>query len=132
MLDNTITLAVDLLNTGSTTDEVYTRHEEFQNRSVYAGPNHTLSERETMTCYRTFPKQSGNFRGVAKSAVKLSADVEVDGVDSTTSVNATELAEASFSLPVGTSSARAVALRQRLIAAIDHAFMTALTEKLEV
>lgn len=132
MLDNTITLAVDILNDGNTVNEIYSRYDEFQNRTVYTGEDHALDARQTMTVYRTYPKQSGNFKGTAKSSVKLSEDVEVAGVDSTTTVAANEIAEASFSLPVGTSSARAVAIRQRLIAAIDHAFCTALTEKLEV
>lgn len=133
MLDNTITLSVDYLNDSNTTDEVYSRQDEFQNRSVYTGPDHTLSERDTMSFYRTYPKQSGNFRGTAKSAIKFSQDVQVDGVDASTSVNAVEIGEISFSLPVGTTAAAAKILRQRMIAALDDdTLMAKLNDKLEI
>jgi hypothetical protein len=132
MLDNTITLAVDLENTGSTTNEVYNRYDEYQDRSVYIGPNHALDARQTMTCYRTKPKPSGKSRGVAKTALKFSEDVTVPGTDGA-DLAAVELGEISFSLPVGTSAERAMALRQRMIAALDSdSWITKLVEKLEV
>jgi hypothetical protein len=119
MLDNTITLSVDPLNDTNPEDQIFGRQDEFQNRSVYTGPDHTLAERELMTFYRTAPKPSGNFKGVAKSAIKFSTDVSVEGKDSTTNVAANEIGEVSFSIPVGTTAAQAMLLRQRLIAILD-------------
>lgn len=122
MLDNTISLTVDVLNDGSTTadeTQVYTRYEEHLNRSVYTGADHTMVAPHTLSFYRTQPKVNGNFRGMAKSAMKISECISVDGVDTTTSVIAPLLAEVSFSVPVGATTAQLVELRQRLIALLD-------------
>lgn len=132
MLDNTITLPVDPLNNDTIVNETYTRYEEAANRSTYIGDDHTLGKRNMMTVTRSFPTVSGNFKGVAKSAVKLTQDIEVDGVDATVKNNSPMIASANFSLPVGCTSAEAMLIRQRLIAAIDHAIAIRLTEKLEV
>lgn len=133
MLANTITLPVDLANTGSTTDLVLTRLEEFQNRSVYKTPTHSLITRDTLSFYRTMPKKSGNFNGVAKSALKFTVDKEVEGVDTTTTIVAPQIGEISFSLPIGFTAAEALVLRQRLIAALDDdTIMAQLMEGLEI
>jgi hypothetical protein len=133
MLANEITLSVDAANDGNPADEDYTRVEEFQNRSVYEGPNHSLVERETLTFYRTKPTKSGNFNGVAKSAAKFSIDVAVDGVDTSTTVVAPLIGEISFSLPIGTTAADAMHLRQRLVALADNdTIMVALSELLHI
>lgn len=132
MLDNTITLPVDVLNNNTPVNEAFSRYDEYQNRSVYIGPGHALDARNQMTLYRTLPKQAGTFRGVAKSAIKFSADVVVSGTD-TSDITASEIGEISFSLPVGTTAARAKALRQRMIALLDDdALCAALTERLEI
>ena len=132
MLDNTITLSVDTTNDDTPENQAFNRYDEYQNRSVYTGPSHALDSRDTMTMYRTQPKPSGNFRGVAKSTIKFSRDVNVagqDGVD----VAAVEIGEVSFSLPVGTTSADAMVLRQRMIAALDSdTLMVKLSENLEI
>lgn len=131
MLDNILTLPVDLLNNGTLSNQAFRRFDEYQNRTVYIGPSHTLDFKDTMTLYRTPPKPSGNFRGTAKTSIKFSKDSIIlgrDGVD----VIAPEIGEINFSLPVGTTSANALILRQRMIAALDHAFAVALTEQLEV
>lgn len=131
MLDNTITLSVDLANTGSTTDETYTRFDELLNRSVYNGEGHTYTKRDTLNFYRTMPKRAGNFLGVKKSAIKLTQDQDVLGADGSSIVQPA-LLDVSFSLPVGTTAANAMILRQRLIALLDDdAFITRLTEGLE-
>lgn len=118
MQANTITLAVDLLNTGSTTNEVFTRHEEQINRSTYIGPEHTVASPNTMQFYRTLPKRSGDYLGSAKVSIKFTASRVVDsatGLD----IKAPDIAEVSFSIPVGVTAAQMKATRQRLIAALD-------------
>lgn len=133
MLDNTITLSVDPANDSNPENQIFTRFDEYQNRSVYTGPNHSLSDRETLTFYRTAPKPSGNFKGVAKSSFKISRDVSVEGKDDTTTVAAIELGEVSFSIPIGTTAAEAMELRQRLIAVLDDDdLMAAAMENLEI
>jgi hypothetical protein len=119
MQPNTITLAVDIANSGSTTNEVYNRYEETQNRTTYIGSGHTPDSRDSLTLYRTQPTRTGNFKGVAKSAVKFTDDVEVSGVDSSTTLAAPMILEISFSIPVGTAATDVKHLRQRALAALD-------------
>jgi len=132
MIDNTITLAVDTLNNGTPTNRVYSRYEEFQNRSVYIGPEHSLSARDTMALYRSPVKKNGNFPGMAKSSIKLTQDVSVLGLDVTTSIKAPMIGEASFSVPVGITDEELMSFRQRLIATLDHAFAVRLNSDLEI
>lgn len=131
MLDNTITLPVDVLNNGTPVNRVYTRDQEFLNRSVYTGPAHTLSKRETLGFYRTPVRKVGNDFGTAKSAVKFTEDIVVTDAAGV-SVTKAAIANADFSFPVGITSAKALEMRQRLIAALDHAVAAALTEQLSV
>lgn len=119
MQPNTLTLSVDATNVGTPADEVYTRYEEYQNRSTYIGEDHLPAERNMLAIYRTFPTRSGNFKGTAKTSLKLTQDYEVPGVDSSTTLTSPAIAEVSFSLPVGITAAQAKHIRQRLIAALD-------------
>lgn len=119
MLPDSITLAVDELHTSSDTNHVYSRYNEFLNRSVYNYSEHSLVAPDTLTFYRTFPKVNGNFRGVAKCAMKFSQAIVVDGVDGLAQITSPILLEVSWSLPVGTSSAQAMLARQRAVAALD-------------
>lgn len=119
MQPNTLTLSVDAANNSSPANEVYTRYDEAQNRSVYIGEDHLPATRNLLAIYRTFPTRSGNFKGTAKTSVKLTQDYEVPGVDSSTTLTVPAIAEVSFSLPVGVTVAQAKHLRQRLIAALD-------------
>lgn len=133
MQDNVLTLAVDELNTDSTTDHVFSRFEEYQNRSVYTEANHQLSAKDTLTLYRTFPKIAGNFKGTAKCALKFSKDYSVDGVDGVASLTSPLIAEVSFSTPVGISVADQLIMRQRIIAILDDdTFMAKLMNQLMV
>lgn len=134
MLDNTITLPVDLLNNGTTTDEEYTRYDDSTpNRSTYVAETHSVASRNTMTFYRTQPKRAGNFKGVARSAVKISEDFEVPGVDPATTVTAPAIIDIAFNYPVGVTAAQKRARRQRVIALLDDdALMDRLDDKLEV
>jgi hypothetical protein len=120
MLDNTITLSVDLLNDGNTTDFDFTRVDTFPNRSLYKSEEDSYVLRDTLTFYRTLPKRSGNSLGVAKKAFKFTQDIEVPGVDSTTTNTAPELLEVSINSPVGSTPAIRKALRQRAIALLDN------------
>lgn len=120
MQANTITLAVDVLNNGTLVDQAFTRYDDSTpNRSIYIGPGHTLSSREQFALLRTFPKRTGAYYGSAKAAVKFTSDVVVpqaDGTDTTAPL----IAEIGFSIPVGTTPAKLVELRQRILAILDR------------
>lgn len=133
MQPNTVSLDVDVLNNGTTEEQVYTRYEEAQNRTVYIGVSHTPDARDTLSIYRTFPTKSGNFKGVAKSAVKLTEDVQVAGVDSSTTLTSPIIFDFSASIPVGAPAAAVKEARQRLIALLDDdTFMDSLQIQLMV
>lgn len=119
MLDNTLTLGVDVANNATIVDRPYRRYEENLNRSVYVGPNHTLTTKDTLTFYRTSPKPSGNFRGTAKTSFKFSQDQSVLAVDGISQLTAPAIVEVNFSLPVGVTPAQVLELRQRVIALLD-------------
>lgn len=128
-----LVLPVDTQNTGVTTNETYTRYEEYQNRSVYIGAAHAPDARDMVAIYRTFPTKSGNFKGTSKSAVKLTYDHEVAGVDSSSTITAPVILDISFSVPVGVTAAQLTLIRQRAIALLDDdAFMNALNLQLMV
>lgn len=115
-----ITLAVDEENDGvGLVNHVFTRFDSPVNRGIYIGPNHTMLKRNTMGLYRSFPRVSGNFRGVAKTAIKFTEDIEVAGVDASTTLTAPMIAELSFSFPVGTTAAQTLAFRQKMLAVVD-------------
>lgn len=133
MQPNTVTLAVDVLNNGTTENQVYTRYEELQNRTAYIGASHVPDNRDVLGIYRTFPTKSGNFKGVAKSAAKLTKDIEVAGVDSSTTLTSAIILDFSASVPVGAAAADVKEARQRMIALLDDdTFMDALMIQLMV
>lgn len=119
MLPNTIVLAVDELNNGTPVNETLSRFEENLNRTVYVGENHTVQTKDLATFYRTAPKPTGNFPGVAKTTVKFSRDLTVTGNDGISTIAAPAICEVSFSIPVGTSAADMLLLRQRVMALLD-------------
>lgn len=118
MLDNTITLSVDPENDGGPVNQVFTRIEEYQNRSVYKGPNHSFVNRDTLSFYRTPPKKSGIFNGTLKTAQKFSTDITVATSDGGTTVLPL-IGQVDFSVPIGATAAQCMALRQRILAALD-------------
>jgi hypothetical protein len=120
MLSNEITTQVDLLNTGVTTERVISRYDELPGRSTYIFSEHTPAKRHMVTFSRSQPKRAGNFKGVGKSSVKFTEDVDVPGFDSATNVSAPIIAEVSFSIPVGTDPAAILVTRQMLIAMLDN------------
>jgi hypothetical protein len=133
MLDDIITLAVDELNDTNTVDHVFSRFEEYQNRSVYTEAIHSVIARDTLSFYRTFPKVMGNFKGTAKSAMKFSKDYSVEGVDGVASLTSPLIIEVSCSVPVGIAVADQLIGRQRVIALMDgDALMVKLMNQLMV
>lgn len=119
MLDNVITLSVDEQNDGvGPVNHVYTRFEENLNRTTYIHSTHTLSAKDTLSFYRTLPKPSGNFKGVAKTATKFSKDITVLGADGS-NVTAPIIVEVSVSLPVGATAAQALIARQKAVSLLD-------------
>lgn len=136
MQTNEITLTVDELNDGVTTadvDHVFTRFDEYQNRSVYNGSTHTFESRDQLGLYRTFPKPNANFKGVRKSTVKFTKDIVVTGVDGVSSITSPIITEISFSIPVGATDAQILIERQKALALLDlDAVMTPLNSLLEI
>lgn len=119
MLPNTITLAVDLANSGSPTNEAFNRFEEQVNRSTYVGPAHAFNAANTLQFYRTLPVRSGAFLGSAKTSVKFTKAVTVPDASGADTVYPL-IAEVSFSIPVGVSAAVTKELRQRVLAILDR------------
>jgi hypothetical protein len=133
MQDNVLTLAVDELNDTNTVDHVFTRFEEYQNRSIYISADHELTARDILGLYRTFPKQNGNFKGTGKCSMKFTCDKSVEGVDGVASLTSPIIAEVSFSVPVGATVADQMIARQKLIALLDDdAIMVDLMNQLMV
>lgn len=120
MQPNEITLAVDEANDGNPVNYVWKRQDWFNNRSVYTGPEHSTVSRCTMGFYRTAPKTSGNFRGVAKGAVKFTLDRVVLGVDGLAQLTSPMILEIGFSLPVGVTLDDQMILRQVAVALLDN------------
>lgn len=119
MLDDSLVIAVDTLNTGTTTDTTYSKYEEQINRSVYIADSHEPGKRDLLTVYRSLPKPVGVFKGVRKSAVKFTVDYEVD--DSAGGIiDCPAIVEISFSLPIGVSAGAILTLRQRAVALLDQ------------
>lgn len=134
MQPNSITLSVDEQNDGvGPANHVYTRFEEYQNRAVYISASHSLSAKDTLSLYRTFPKTSGNFRGVGKTAFKFSTDILVDGVDGVSQLTSPIIVDVSFSIPVGATAAQVMLARQRALSLLDlDSVMIPLNEQLMV
>lgn len=135
MLNNTITLAVNEDNDGGTTpavDNVYSRFDQYQNRTIYTSNSHSLTVPDTLTFYRTFPKTTGNYPGQAKTAAKFSKTIAVSGVNGE-DVMGPLILEVSLSAPVGATTAQKLLMRQRAVALLDRDdIMNALMDNLEI
>lgn len=119
MLDDVITLPVDVLNDGNTVDAVFTRFEESLNRTVYISGEHSIELPDTLSFYRSPVKPSGNFKGVAKTATKFSKHHVVDGVDGVAQLASPLIIGISYSIPIGVTPAQVLVARQRAIALSD-------------
>lgn len=133
MLDNQIILPVDVDNSGTPVSQEFSRFSEYQNRSVYIGSGHSVSSKNNLSFYRSFPSKTGNFLGTAKSSFKVTEDIQVTGVDSSTVLTVPVIAEVNFSFPVGTLVAKQTEIRQRLLAILDDdTLMTKLNNQLMI
>jgi hypothetical protein len=134
MQETTLTLAVDHDHDGTPTNEVFTKikQDTTAGRSVYKGADHTAAVRNLLSISAREAIPSGDFKGVAKSSLKFTQDLTVPNAVGDDIV-APEIAEVTFSLPVGTTAASAMHLRERVIAALNsQAFIIALTTGSEV
>lgn len=123
MQPNVITLNVDENRDGALTanvDYLYERFDTFNSRSIFNGPSHLPDSRETLSLYRTPAKANGNFRGTQKSSFKFTTDIEVAGVDGTTTIVSPIIFEVSASIPLGATSAQVLLEQQRIVAALNH------------
>jgi hypothetical protein len=133
MQANTLTLAVDTANNGTTTDQVYTRFREVENKSVYNGPDGSVSNRQELAFLRKDPKRSGNSQGVSSAEVRLTEEVSVAGVEDSSTVSHLLTGSVSFRIPVGVSSADLLEFRQKIIAVLDDDVIAgALMDNLEI
>lgn len=132
MISNSITLAVDALNNGTSANIEIVRIGEGANSSRYKFPDNSLIQRDYVDFYRTFNKKSGNYNGSAKCAMKITRDVTVPGVDATTSIVAPQICQVSFANPVGTSDANQVELAMRLVGLIIHSEILPKLRQMEV
>lgn len=132
MQDNEITLAVDVAHNGTLVNKVYTRMDQYMNRTVYTSDEHSFATLDTLTLYRTFPKASGNYPGQAKAALKFSKIALVPGIDGS-NVFGPFIVEVSFSMPVGATTALQLEMRQRAVALLNRDdVLTNLCNKLEI
>lgn len=123
MQPNVITLVVDETKDGATTADVnylYSRFDTYNTRSIFHGEEHLPDKRQMCTLYRTPAKANGNFRGTQKSAFKFTTDIEVSGVDSTTTIISPIIFEVSASIPLGATEAQVILEQQKVVAALNH------------
>jgi hypothetical protein len=114
-----IALTVDPANDGNPETQNYANQQRKDTFSLYREENSDLKNRDELRLAATLPKRSGNFPGVVRSEARFTKTVEVEGVDTTTTVAGVATGIISFSLPLGTSAATATLLRQRMIGLLD-------------
>jgi len=119
MQPNTITIACDVLNNGTTENHAFTRHREEGLKSTYIGPAHSAILKNILAIYANNPKPSGNFPGVQKSAFKRTKDFSVLGVNGE-NVVLPAIVEVSFSIPAGVPVADQLILRQEVLNLLDQ------------
>lgn len=121
MLDNTITLPVDVANNGTTVDAIFTRDEVVVGRSMYKGPARTSVLGDSLTFFRSKAKRAGAFLGVYKSRLKFSRDFEVPTAEVGKSVIQPALVDINISKPVGVTEGQIVEMIMRGAAALASA-----------
>lgn len=124
MLDNTITLAYDAEGDGSPVNTTLRRDQEYADRSVYTWPDSDSAD-HALALYRTRPKASGNFKGVARTREKFTKPVVVDGVDGT-SITSASIIEVSTSFPKGMTDEEKIAALQEVVALATNATLRSL------
>lgn len=127
MQPDIITLAA-----GTAEEIVFKRYSEYDSRTVYIAPDHSVAMKDILTLYRTEPKAVTNYFGAAKSAMKFSKDFTV-ALPTGGNGRAPLIVELSLSVPVGVTKTEALSMAQRvtsLLAADDVA--ADLISKLEI
>jgi len=119
MQPDTITIACDVLNNGTTENHVFTRYREEGLKSTYIGPNHSPMAFDMLSLTANTPKPSGNFPGTQKSTFKRSKQFTVVGVNGE-NVVLPAIVEVSFSIPSGVSVADQLVLRQEVLNLLDQ------------
>lgn len=134
MLANSITLAVDTANNGTTVNETWSRMSYGTNDSLYVGPlNNTGIIRDQLRFTRSYPQKSGNFAGYLVSTAKFVREIEVEGVDVTTLEKRPITVELRIVVPAGATTAEVIEARQRMLALMDNdTIMTAANSQLDV
>lgn len=118
-MPNTLTLAVDTANTGTTTDVDFTFHEDSSSKCTFISENHSLVSQDKLDFYRKPNTRSGNYLGNVKVAAKYTKDRTVAGADGSDVVSPS-IGEFSLSLPVGMTTAEVLEFRQYFVALADR------------
>jgi hypothetical protein len=117
---NEIALIVDPLNNGTTETQTYSNQSRAEGSSLYRLVGSDLKNRDELRFAATLPKRSGNFPGVLRTEVRLTQSVEVEGVETSTTVSGTATLSLQASIPLGMTEADVKLLRQRMIALLDE------------
>lgn len=127
-----IVLSVDELDNNTFVTHPYTNYDRTSVRSTYIGADHTSLDRNVMALFRSPAKPVGNFPGVEKTSIKFTDDKSVSGNDGVSTLRIPAIAELAFSLPIGMTDAEKLLLRQKCIAALDHAFTLSFQSQLVI
>lgn len=119
--------------TGSATLS-YTRHLENEHNTTYIkSDTHTRELRDQLQVYRNYAKPNGQSRGSDKCRLKFTVDREVTAADGVSTVVLPHIIEVSFSIPLGTTTAQMLALRERVAGALRNPdFTGSLNDSLEI
>lgn len=119
MQEAIITLPVDVVDNGTLVNQVFSRQEEYLHRTLYIGAEHQPDMRNTLGIYRTPIKPTSGFKGVMRTSLKITKDVQVLNPVGET-ITSPMIAELSFSVPVGTSAEDRLELTQTIGALALH------------
>lgn len=113
-------ISVDAANNSLPANETYNRSTSLgENRILYRLDGTDPDDRDELSLARSFPKRSGNFRGVKRTSCKFTKDIAVPGVDGV-NVSTAIIVECSFSIPIGTPDATVLHLRQKVVGMLDN------------
>lgn len=95
----------------------------------YVGPAQTLSVQDNIHLYRTAPKPTADFSGVARARVKLTRTLTLTGAKTTTGLGTLDL---SINVPVGAASADVDSMLSDLAAGLGQTWAQDLAKKLDL
>lgn len=107
----------------------YTEYRNSPDSIAYAGPAHTLTLKDNLSCARVLPKPTSTFAGVARPSLK---QVKTVVVNATTGETADMIYTVSASIPVGAPSADIDAIHADLAAFINSADCKSLFKSLKL